>query len=174
MISSKRHDSVLTYNKENITIYIITISSLIGVILGRYYPYTKITYTLSWLKLNSYPKLNDSFLAIVIWVILYVVIRIKRNQKFSFTSSSLIILFFTYLGYTDYKIQNTTNNKTHYSRYTNNLNLENWQFIHFSIEKNLKPTTYYYKQVVNIEYLNDQKTSGKAVIYLPKNSYNLS
>ena len=173
MISDKKDNIITDYTKENISIYIITISSLIGIILGKYNTDSIIFLLLNKLGLNQNNDLNNIILLVILWIILSVIIRIKRNQKLSFISSCSIVLFFALLGYSNYKIHNTKRKETHYSHYLKQKNTKDWQFIEFQIQKNLKPSSYYYKQVVNIKYLNEQKTTGKAVVYLPKNTYKL-
>ncbi|MCC1483186.1 ComEC/Rec2 family competence protein [Winogradskyella immobilis] len=118
--------------------------------------------------------LNFSFysISIVLINVCFILISSYIYSNYTYKSSSVFGVFaliaFIILGAFTYAISNDTLNKYHYSHL--NLNEDEPQNIHFSVNKRLKSDLYNDKYFIDIISINAEKVEGKLLLNIPKDS----
>lgn len=111
-------------------------------------------------------------LLVLLLALLFISWIIARKQLFSnpFFGITLYSVIFT-LGFTGYQMQLPKFQTAHFA---NTSFLETENFLQIKITEVLKPDLYNNKYIGNIDYLNNQKQSGKLLISIQKDSTNKS
>lgn len=143
----------------NIPFVIITISTILGVILG-------------------YCIHLDTLIMLVCFGFLVVVLGIvwKRSKKIFYNGYSfqwIMVLVFITFGVVLVHIHDPKNYHDHYTHQLNTKNVEQeLRSIQFHIKERLKPSRYYSKYIVSVHYIDEKATSGKLLLKIPKDSAN--
>ncbi|MBQ4818796.1 ComEC/Rec2 family competence protein [Aquimarina sp. MMG016] len=140
----------------NIPFLIIVASTLLGILLGYYFP-TEI-----------YILFISFFSAIILLSILWY--RSKKIFRKGFSFSMATILIFITFGAILVQIHNPKNDANHYTNLFTKENLVKEKGIQFYIKERLKPTAYYYKYVVSIIIIDSTITKGNVLLQIPKDN----
>ncbi len=141
----------------NIPVLIITLSSILGVLLGYYF------------------KLNLDFLLVSIFIsILNLAIQLlharKMFNKGLFFGISTVIVFVIF-GAVIYNIHNPKLSSNYYTNLIHSKNSPHTKSgIQFDIKERLTPSSYYNKYIINLRVLNGVNTNGNLLLLLPKDS----
>ncbi len=155
--------TILVFNKTpnvkflNIPFLILTISIVIGILIGYY---SNISLHLILVSLLI------SILGLTItWY------RSKKMFRKGFSFSFLMIIVFILFGVTLVQIHNPKNHTSHYSNLLQSQDFEDHKVgVQFSIQERLKPTSYYHRYKVSILLLRNQVVKGSILLKIPKDS----
>lgn len=142
----------------NFIIIKLTFFLVVGILIGYFYPIL-INYSFTATFIFSF--LSASF---------YVLSKkkIKQNIWFGFTSFLLMIA----IGVLTISLHNQKNFESHYSKQTYS-NQNALVSATFRVREILKPGNYYNKYVIDILKINGEKTDGKSLLNLQKDSANI-
>ncbi len=144
----------------NVPFVIITISTIVGIVLGYY-----ITI-----------DVKTVLMILSIFICLLAISWQRSKKMFSKATSFtfLMIVVFIILGTTLVKIHHPENHSNHYTHQMLPKDLQEHQAgIRFSIKERLKPSSYYDKYLVSLRFLKDSIAEGTLLLQIPRDSIDM-
>ncbi|MCK8522575.1 ComEC family competence protein [Aquimarina sp. D1M17] len=141
----------------NVPFIIITLCTVIGICISDYF------------LVDRYALLGGLLCSIC--VLGFFLRRANQifNKSIGFTISMIIV--FLLFGVTLTKVHDPTLRPSHYSNIITIEKLDQKPvLLHFSIQKRLKPTSYYQKYIVSIHHVEENSVFGKLLLQIPKDS----
>ncbi len=136
---------------------ILTLSTIIGIILGLY------------ITIDVTSALFSFLAAIIILAVSWQ--RSKKIYNSGWSFSLMMILTFVIFGIVLVRIHDPKHNSSHYlNQFSKEELQQNYHGIEFHIRERLKPTSFYQKYVVSITYLDHKMVQGKILLLIPKDS----
>ncbi len=142
----------------NIPFIGISLLTVLGILLGYHTPID--TKHILW-----------AFFALISLVI-YSWWHSKSMFRKGYAFSFLVILTFIVFGITLVKIHNPKQYQTHYTKAVYHEIKKSEVGIRFFIKKQLKPSLYYHKYIISLQYVKNKVAQGKLLLKIPKDSTN--